>query len=401
MRILVLSSVFPSAAQPTLGVFVHARVAQMARRSDVFVVAPVAWFPLNRLLRGRARSAVPARERQDALTVHHPRFLSVPGVLKCLDGLFYFLCVLPHVWRLRRSFKFDLIDAHFTYPDGFAACLLGKVFRCPVSVTLRGTEVPISRFRLRRLQLAWTLRHVDRILSVSQSLRDLAVRLGAPAERTRVIPNGIDGGAFAPRSKGLARATLALPPKRPLLVSVGALSPRKGHQRVLAALPEVLRHQPDLLYVVVGGRTSEGDTGPLLLRRVEDLGLTQSVRLVGTRPHEEIPLWLAASDVFCLATSNEGRPNALMEALACGVPVVTTRVGGNAELIEDGRNGFLVPLDDAAALARALARAFEADWDHAAIAAPWRARGWDCAAEEVLGEFRTLTPRECVNEGSR
>jgi teichuronic acid biosynthesis glycosyltransferase TuaC len=401
MRILVLSSVFPNAAQPTFGVFVRARVEHMARRSDVLVVAPVAWFPLNRLLRGRARSAVPARERQDTLTVHHPRFFSVPGVLKCFDGLFYFLCVLPHVWRLRRSFKFDLIDAHFTYPDGVAACLLGKVFRCPVSVTLRGTEVPISRFRLRRPQLAWSLRHVDRVLSVSESLRDLAVRLGAPADRTRVIPNGIDGTAFAPGSKGLARATLRLPLERPLLVSVGALSSRKGHQRVLAALPEVLRHQPDLLYVVVGGRTSEGDTGPLLRQRIEDLGLSASVRLVGTRPHEEIPLWLAASDVFCLATSNEGRPNALMEALACGIPVVTTRVGGNAEIIESGRNGFLVPLDDPRALARALVRAFEADWDHAAIAAPWQARGWDCTAEAVLSEFRALTPAECPQQGLR
>jgi glycosyltransferase involved in cell wall biosynthesis len=401
MRILVLSSVFPNAAQPTFGVFVRARVERMARRSDVLVVAPVAWFPLNRLLRGRARSEAPARERQGVLTVQHPRFFSVPGLLKCLDGLFYFLCVLPHVWRLRRSFQFDVIDAHFTYPDGIAACLLGKVFRCPVSVTLRGTEVPISRYRLRRPQLAWTLRHVDRILSVSESLRDLAVTLGAPADRTRVIPNGIDGAVFAPGSKSVARERLGLPPERPVLLSVGALSPRKGHQRVVAALPEVLRHQPELLYVVVGGRSSEGDTGPMLRRRIADLGLSEHVRLVGTRPQEEIPLWLAASDVFCLATSNEGRPNALMEALACGVPVVTTRVGGNAEIIENGRNGFLVPLDDGTALGHALVKAFETDWNHAAIAAPWRVRGWDCTAAAVLSEFVALTPGECLDQGLR
>jgi len=390
VRILVLSSVFPNATQATLGVFVHARVARMAQRSEVVVVAPVPWFPLNRLLRGRARNDVPARERQGTLTVYHPRFLSVPAVLKCLDGFLYFLSVLPHVWRLRRSFAFDLIDAHFTYPDGIAACLLGKVFRCPVSVTLRGTLVPLSRYRLRRPQLAWTLRRVDRILAVSESLRELALRLGAPAGRIRVIPNGVDTATFAPGSRHEARAALGLPAARPILISVGILSPRKGHQRVLAALPEVLRHYPDLLYVVVGGPSGEGDTGPLLRRTIEELRLADHVRLVGSRPPGEIARWLAAGDVFCLATSNEGRPNAVMEALACGVPVVTTRVGGNAEIIEEGRNGLLVPLDDSAALSRALVTALKTDWNHAAIAAPWQARSWDRTATEVLREFASL-----------
>lgn len=394
MRILVLSSVFPNAAQPTFGVFVRARVAEMARRSEVVVVAPVPWFPLNRLLRGRARSQVPAREIQGTLTVHHPRFLSVPGLFKCLDGVFCFLSILPHVWRLRRSFAFDLIDAHFTYPTGMAACLLGKVFRCPVSVTLRGTLVPLSRYWLRRPQLSWTLRRADRILSVSESLRDLALRLGAPPERTRVIPNGVDTATFAPGSRSEARAALGLPAQRPVLLSVGILSPRKGHQRVLAALPEVLRHYPDLLYVVVGGPSTEGDTGPLLRRTVEELGLADHVRLVGARPAEEVARWLAASDVFCLATSNEGRPNAVMEALACGVPVVTTRVGGNAEIIDEGRNGLLVPLHDPAALTRALITAFQTDWDHGAIASPWQARSWERTGGEVLHEFASLLGTE-------
>lgn len=390
MRILVLSSVFPNASQPTLGVFVGARVERMARHAEVAVVAPVAWFPFNRLLRGRARSEVPALERQGALSVHHPRFLSVPGILKCLDGLLYFLSIVLYVRRLRRSFEFDIIDAHFTYPDGMAACLLAKVFRCPVSVTLRGTLVPLSRYRLRRPQLAWTLRRADRILSVSDSLRDLAMELGAPVERIRVIPNGVDTATFGAISRAGAREALGLPPARPVLISVGTLTLRKGQQRVLAVLPEVLRHCPDLLYVVVGGASSEGDTGPLLRRTIDDLGLADHVRLAGPQPPEEVARWLAASDVFCLATSNEGRPNAVIEALACGVPVVTTRVGGNAELIEEGRNGFLVPLEDAAALSGALVRAFRAGWDHTAIAAPWKARSWDRTAAAVLHEFASV-----------
>jgi glycosyltransferase involved in cell wall biosynthesis len=185
---------------------------------------------------------------------------------------------------------------------------------------------------------------------------------------------------------------LGLPETRPILISVGTLSPRKGHHRVLAALPEVLRHCPDLLYVVVGGASSDEDTGPLLRRMIDELGLSAHVRLVGPRASGEIAQWLRASDVFCLATSNEGRPNVVIEALACGVPAVTTRVGGNAELIEDGSNGLLVPLDDARALGEALVCALGKDWDHEAIAAPWKARSWERTAADVLQELAALVP---------
>ncbi len=392
MRILVLSSVFPNPSQPTLGVFVQARVERVARHCEIVVMAPVPWFPLNRLLRGKARSGIVRREHQGNLTVYHPRFLSVPGVLKCLDGLFYFLSLLPQIRRLRHEFPFDLIDAHFAYPDGMAAVILGRVFGCPVTVTLRGTIVPLARYRLRRSQIRWTLRAAARIFSVSDSLRELAVALGAPPEKIRVIPNGVDTETFRLASRGEARTALGLPAERPLLLSVGILTPRKGHQRVLEALPGVVHRHPDLLYVVVGGPSAEGDTGPLLARMTQALHLGDHVRLVGARPHEEIPRWLAAADLFCLATSNEGRANVLMEALACGVPVVTTRVGGNAEIVQDGRNGLLVPLGDAVALSRALVAGLGMDWDREGIAGPWRGQSWDRTAAAVLAEFGALIP---------
>src|SRR6185312_2453661 len=108
----------------------------------------IPWFPLNRLFRGAARSGIPRIESQGTLTVHHPKALSVPGVLKALDGIFYFRSVLPTGARTRRRFRFDVIAAPFAYPDGMAAWLLGTVFRCPVTVTLRGTIVTLSRYRL-------------------------------------------------------------------------------------------------------------------------------------------------------------------------------------------------------------------------------------------------------------
>src|SRR4029077_5152275 len=94
--------------------------------------------------------------------------------------------------RLRRTFPFEVIDAHFAFPDGVAATLLAKTFSCPVVVTLRGTIVRLSGYRLHRPQLRWVLRRADRVTAVSESLAGVAVGLGLPRERVRVIPNGVD-----------------------------------------------------------------------------------------------------------------------------------------------------------------------------------------------------------------
>ena len=390
MRVLVLSSVYPSTTTPTRGVFVRERTRHLATLCEMQVVAPVPWFPFNRVLRGAARAGIPHLEVQDGITVHHPRYVSVPGVLKSLDALCYFAGLLPFLKRLQRRAPFDLIDAHFAYPDGMAGLLLSRRLDVPLTVTLRGTEVPLSQRRFRRLQIKRVLAGADRVIAVSQSLADLAGRLGAPAERIRVIPNGIDGGLFRPGSKAEARHALGLPADRPLLVSVGGLTDRKGHHRIIELLPSLLTAYPDLLFAVVGGPSVEGDTGPKLRALTSELGLSEHVRLVGACAHEQIPTWLRAADLFCLATRNEGRPNAVIEAMACGLPVVTTDVGGNAEIVKPGQDGLLVPFGEPAALLEALRRGLATRWDHEAISQRARARTWDQTAEQVAAEFEVV-----------
>jgi glycosyltransferase involved in cell wall biosynthesis len=390
MRVLVLSSVFPNPKQPTLGVFVKERVRRIARHCELRVVAAVSWFPLNRLIRGPRCTGIPFREEQEGLCVYHPPFLCMPRYFKWSDGVLYACSLVPFLVRLRKDFPFELIDAHFAYPDGMAGVLLARLFDCPVTVTLRGTIVPLSSFPVRRREIAWTLNEATRVFAVSHSLKDVAVSLRVPPEKIRVIPNGIDPEAFRPWGQEDARRRLGLPLDRRILLSVGSLSPRKGHHRVLESLRRVIAERPDLFYVVVGGPGVEGDTGPLLRRLIRELRLGGQVRLVGERPHEEIPDWLAAADLFCLATSNEGRPNVILEALACGLPVVTTRVGGNSEVVEEGVNGLLVEFGDREGLARALLRGLVHPWDREAIAEKARARSWDETAAEVLEEFRQL-----------
>ena len=151
MRALVLSSVYPTSAMPLRGLFVRERTRHLAATCKLQVVAPIPWFPGNRWLRGANRSSAVPLKQQDGFPVLHPRFLSVPRYAKSADGLLYFLSLLPCVVRLRRRFAFDLIDTHFAYPDGFAGVLFGQFFKVPVAVTLRGTEVPFARYRLRQL----------------------------------------------------------------------------------------------------------------------------------------------------------------------------------------------------------------------------------------------------------
>ena len=390
MKILVLSTAFPSATRPTYGVFVGERVRYMARHADVMVLAPVPWAPLNQLIRGHAVAATPVTEVQHGLQVAHPRFACTPLVGKSLDALLYAVSLLPVVARLRRRFPFDVIDAHFTYPDGVAAVLLGKLFRAPVFITIRGThDVRNAGFWLRRAQIRWALQKAAGVIAVSDSLRQFAEGLGIHPSKIRVIANGVDRTRFNPGNRVEARTKLGLPGDRTILLSVGALIDGKGHHRVVEALPELLDRRPDLLYVVVGGDPGNGEGRRRLETLVRRAGLEAHVTLAGAQAHDEIPRWLAAADLFCLSTRSEGWCNALTESLACGLPVVTTAVGGNPEIVRDGHDGFLVPFWDRSAFVAAVLRALETCWDRSAIAARAGARGWERIAEDVMETLGT------------
>jgi teichuronic acid biosynthesis glycosyltransferase TuaC len=390
MRVLVMASVFPNAVQPTWGIFVKERALRVAQHCDTVVIAPYAWFPGNTLFRGKLWAGIPPVEQQDGVTVYHPRVFSPPRFGKCLDGLLYAASLLWFVRRLRRTFPFDLIDAHFAYPDGLAAAILGRIFRRPVVITLRGSLPRLSTYRLHRPQLRWALRNAARILSVSDSLKRVAMELGTPGDKVRVVPNGVDGEVFSPMDRGEARRRLGLPADAKILLSVGYVEARKGHHRIVEILPRLLRDHPNLLYLIVGGERPGSSTRPIIESLIAQHGLAPHVRLVGPQPHDAIPTWLGACDLFCLATSMEGRANVLLEALACGRPVVTTDAGGNKEILSDDAYGIVVPPADPAALERAIRDGLGRAWRGDLMVAHARSQSWDASSAAVLEEFRRL-----------
>ncbi len=380
MRALVISTVFPDPTYPTHGIFVLERVRWLARLAEVRVIAPVPWFR-------RLRRRVPGKEERSGLAVWHPGFFYVPKLFKVLDGFFLFLSILPTALLLRRRFDFDLIDAHFAYPEGFASILLGRVLRRPVTVTLRGTLIPLSRDPLRRKLMAWTLRRADRVIAVAEPLAQHARALGAPPARITVIANGVDTRRFAPREQSAARKALGLDGEGRLLVSVGSLCPRKGFQRVLRVLPRLAREVPGLLFAVVGGPGAEGNNGPQLADQVRRLRLEKHVILAGPQTPEAVARWLAACDVFVLASDYEGCPNVVLEAMACGRPVVVSRVGEVERMVPPEAGLIFHDPEDGEALFSALLRALEQPWDHARIRAHAEGHTWDRVAARVFEQW--------------
>ena len=392
-RVVVLSSLFPSSVRPTAGLFIRERMFRVAAHIPLTVISPQAWFPgqsLIRLFRPGYRPPTPRHEQQQGIDVYFPRFLALPGLLRGLDGWSMAACSYFLVRRLKRRAPVGLIDAHFAYPDGAAAAHLGRWLNLPVTITLRGTEVPHSHQPRLRPRLTRALTAAARVFSVSESLRQLALSLGASPDKTEVVGNGVDLQRFHPVDKKTARLQLGLPPAAKLLISVGGLVERKGMHRVIDCLPALLAHQPELHYLIVGSGGAEGDMRDALDAQVARLGLAERVHFLGAVAPDELKGPLSAADVFVLATRNEGWANVFLEAMACGLPVVTTDVGGNREVVCRPELGSVVPFDDASALQQALARALDHDWDRPAILAYARDNQWDKRVAQLVRAFSGL-----------
>lgn len=345
MNILVCSSLYPNHIWPQHGVFIKERMTHFSKTTGhaLKVVAPVPYYPPIKLGSRWRYSQVRRRELLDGIEVYHPRYVIVPKLGMTTYGLSMFLTLLACARNIRRHFDFDLIDAHYVYPDGFAAVLLGLALGKPVVVSARGTDINLyGQMPLIRPFLRFTLRRAAHVIGVSEALKDVMVRLGIQADHISVIPNGVDARKFSPVPQSEARSRLGLP-NGTYLLSVGNLTKNKGFHLLLQAL-HVLRtrhHLTQLGLLIVG----DGPMRAELERLAASLDLTDHVRFAGRVPHEQLHLWYSAADLFCLASEREGWPNVLMEAMACGLPIVATRVGGIPEIVSSEAVGLLARRD--------------------------------------------------------
>jgi glycosyltransferase involved in cell wall biosynthesis len=257
-----------------------------------------------------------------------------------------------------RTTRYDVMQAFFTVPCGVVAQALSHEFDVPYIVSLRGSDVPgySDRFRwlypfLRPIvRCVW--RQASRVVSNSRGLRELALQT-SPKQKIDIIPNGVDTQRFVPAS---AKSESASVPSKTrdagmLRLTLGAsrITDRKGIKYLIEAMDALKTDIPFVLTVI-----GEGNAKARLERMVKDRGLTSRIDFAGRVPREETLAYYREADIFVLPSLNEGMSNAMLEALACGLPVITTRTGGAAELVREGVNGFLVKQGDADDLARAL-----------------------------------------------
>ena len=345
MRLLYVSNLFPNPAEPLRGVFNAQQVAALSKLCEVTVVAPPA-------------QSLPDHTR-DGVRVIHPKFFHVPLLSRPLNGWLFARAIDPVIRRAR----FDMVLASWAYPDAYGVMLVAEKRKFPFATDVLGSDVNVFfENPTRKRQI---LRALGASRVVFAKSRALQTRLAAEGIESVIDYNGIDRERFHPLDRAEACRKLGLDAKRRRVLYVGNLVPVKG-PTVLARAAEQLS-ETDVIFV--GSGTEKID----------------AKRCVGARPHDEIPLWMNACDVLCLPSLNEGLPNVLLEAMACGLPVVASRVGGAPEIVREGVNGLLTPAGDAAALAAALRKALTLRWDALAIRESVAAFDWDQNAANLVG----------------
>ena len=351
IRTLLFSTLYPSSARPGHGIFVETRLRELLKSGEVEtrVVAPVPWFfSTNEKYGEYARmAATPKRETRNDIDVSHPRYFLPPKIGMNVAPFTLALGAVPAIRRLQREgFDFDLIDAHYYYPDGVAAALLAAYFGKPFVVTARGTDLNlIPQYPLPRKFILDAANKASASISVCRALSNELAGLGAAPEKLNVLRNGVDLERFHPIPQIEARARLGLNQGK-LLLSVGHLVERKGHHLVIGMLPLL----PDYQLIIAG----DGAERTALENQARQLDVAGRVHFVGAVNQSVLTHYYAAADVLVLASSREGWANVLLESMACGTPVVATNIWGTPEVVSSPVAGRLADQRTSSSLVAAL-----------------------------------------------
>jgi teichuronic acid biosynthesis glycosyltransferase TuaC len=380
LRVLIVTRLFPNACEPLWAPYNRQQFGALGHLCDVEVLATVPWFPFAsafpRSMAGRLAN-VPEEDRIEGLRVRHLRYARVPKVGHALAGLLYTTSLYPLLRRERRSY--DVILAAWAFPDGVAAVMLGQLLGIPAVVKVHGTDInTLAELPGIRQNVTWALPRAGRIVAVSRPLREKVIGLGVPPHRAEVVMDGIDERVFRFQSQGEARRELELSPELKVILFVGNLIRQKGILDLLDAFARLRKRRADAHLFIVG----EGRDRPLCENWARRLG--SGVHLMGARPQTEVARWMSACDLLSLPSWNEGTPSVLLEAHACGRPVVMSRVGGIPDVVTDSRLGELVPARDPVALADALERVLAMKHDHEVIARLGRRGDWRSSAGELM-----------------
>ena len=387
IRTVLFSTLYPSSARPHHGTFVETRLQKLVASDRVTsrVVAPVPWFPSRNPRFGEYAqfAATPAHETRHGVDVVHPRYLLPPKVGMSVAPVLLALGARRHLSRLLSAgFDFDLIDAHYYYPDGVAAVLLGRWFRKPVVITSRGSDLNVlAEYRVPRRWIRWAYERAAASVFVSDALKQKMSDIVGHEQQSFVIRNGVDLSDFPLRDRKECKVQLGLEDGTWLLYA-GRLTRPKG---VYEALQAAARLPGEYKLAFVG----DGIEANGLASAARELGISDRVLIAGPRPQDELAAWYSAASVLILPSRSEGVPNVILEALACGTPVVATAVGGIPEVMPSGTSGVMVKGPDVAEIVSAIEDVVNGKPDRQAIRQHARQFSWDATTAQQIDVFES------------
>lgn len=390
MNILVYTSQYRLPHEAYGAPFTEQLVQAMNEQAQVMVVCPTPWYPQAKLFRLRAKwsvlADVPSHCRMDGVEVYYPKYPMIPKLSGGIQPWLQAISSLRLIRALNRHRKVDIINARWIYPDGVTAVWIGQQLRIPVVLTALGCDINLySGYRIRGAQIRWAMRNADFITAVSRPLAEKVIDLGVDRDLVRCEPNGVDLGRFRAQAGSVAKHS----PDRSMhtyMLVVARLSEEKGIDHLIRAL-SLLNQRGALTFktFIVG----DGPLKAALLDDVHRYALTQYVSFVGAVPHNEVETWMRNAHALCLPSLREGMPNVILEALASGLPVVASRVGGIPDVI-NATNGVLAEPGSAGDLATALQYVFSREWDAQQIRSSVEHMSWTNAATVQIEIFKNV-----------
>lgn len=350
MKVLIVTNLWPNPKEPVKAQYNVQQFGALSKMSEVKLVSPIPMFKFSLV-------DVPAKKMTNGIETYYPRYLVTPKFGRSLYWLFMYLGIAKLVEQIYKSYRFDVIFVTWAYPDGAAASVIAKKLKVPIVISACGSDINVmGKYFLRRMIMKDAFLKAQKVIAVSASLREKIVSWGIPAQKIELLPNGVDVQRFRPMARDIVRSLLGLPLNNKFILYVGNLEPVKGIDvlvKSLASLPK------EVSLIVIG----DGTMKPILNEIIIYHKLEGRVHFMGQKPHDKIPEWMNAADIFCLPSRNEGCPNVVLEALACGRPIVATKVGGIPDMVKDRETGILVNPDSPEDLANGIKEVFEKKWD--------------------------------------
>lgn len=389
INLLLITSLFPNPVEQNRGIFVADLVKELKQRCNVTVISLIPFFPKLRVLKRFKQwykfSLVPGNYTINSQEVICAKYWAVPKIV-ALHSFFLFIAILPKIWRLHKEKRFDLINVHWLFPDGVASCWIARILKIPIVLTAHGSDINwYLNTNSRKNQIMKALKGANKITVVSEQQNESLKKLNIAEAKIKIIHNGFDG-LFEVSDKLSCRKELGLPANPKIIAFIGRLVKVKGFKYLISAVQKLENTYEDDYQVIVVG---DGISRNAYEEEVDNLGLSSRIKFYGEKRHKELSKWFAASDIVCLPSISEGCPTVVIEALACGRPVVASRVGEIPKLVNRD-NGILFAPRDVEEFTEAILKAFDHKWDAANIRKTIEHLTWQESAKKYLNVYEEV-----------